>query len=174
MPTYKSTTKLTTDWLKERNLVYEKVEHWNPFARVRHDLFNIIDIVVLGDNITGIQATSWANVNARIKKSMAEPFLVSWIKAGGKFEVWGWRRELIAPKGPGKGPRKGKWQCKRVIFFLKDGLPDFKSDGSDGRVDVSIDKLKLKIAGKKPESPLLSKKEIKDAATAHLSRLLQK
>ena len=35
------------------------VERWNPYARVRQDLFTIIDIVALDDGQTlGVQTTS--------------------------------------------------------------------------------------------------------------------
>ena len=45
------------------------VEKWNPFARIRQDLWNFD---ILGISITGethaIQVTSYSNMNARIKK----------------------------------------------------------------------------------------------------------
>lgn len=69
------------------------VERWNSFARVRQDLFGCIDVVACGpQGIVGIQATTKANVSARIRKSAALPALRSWLEAGGVFEVWGWHK----------------------------------------------------------------------------------
>ena len=71
------------------------VEHWNPFGRVRQDLFGIGDI--LGISITGethlLQVTSYGNMNARIKKledHYSTPHLrdADWV-----LIVEGWKKE---------------------------------------------------------------------------------
>ncbi len=76
-----------------RSLGYtcQVVEHWNPFANRRVDLFNCIDIVCLnGDKIVGIQTTSKANMSARRKKMKEEPAMALWLNAAGQLVLHGW------------------------------------------------------------------------------------
>ena len=77
------------------------VERWNPYAKVRQDLFGIIDIVALRPRIClGVQTTIGAHHADRIAKAMAEPRLLPWLLAGCRFQVWSW-----AQRGP-RGKRK--------------------------------------------------------------------
>ena len=73
----------------------EVVEHWNPWGRVRKDLFGIIDI--LGISITGethaLQVTSYSNVNARIKKIEEHDSTPHLRDADWVLLVEGWRKE---------------------------------------------------------------------------------
>ena len=98
-------TSRTLRHMRDDGWIAEVVEKWVPMARIRRDLFGCIDIVAVkaGERICGIQATSGSNVNARIKKSLAEPRLKTWLEAGGRFAVMGWAK---------KGPRGGRktWQ----------------------------------------------------------------
>jgi len=68
------------------------VEKWLPIER-RRDLFGIGD--VLGVHPRGefllVQCTSASNVSARVAKARSTPELATWLKAGGRFEVWGWK-----------------------------------------------------------------------------------
>lgn len=91
------------------------VEHWNPWSRTRKDLFGVIDIVAcrpatgLNDGqILGIQACAGGSMSARMKKSLAEPKLRAWLLAGGEFEVWGWKKLLVA-----RGKKKRAWVVER-------------------------------------------------------------
>ncbi len=66
------------------------------FSRRRIDLFGVIDIVAVSEvhghsRIVGIQCTSGTG-SSRMKKAESEPRLLDWLKAGGIFEVWGWRK----------------------------------------------------------------------------------
>lgn len=82
------------------------VERWNAFARIRQDLFGVIDILAIRCNSTGcfgVQATSASNVAARMKKSMAEPRLRTWLAAGNRYAVVGWSKRGV------RGQRK-KWE----------------------------------------------------------------
>jgi len=73
--------------------------------------------------IVGIQATTGANVSPRIAKARASPELVSWLEAGGQFEIWGWRKI-------GNKKRKRKtWEVRIIPFVLRDGLPDCGAEG---------------------------------------------
>tara|TARA_R110002096_G_scaffold36854_2_gene102632 strand:- start:2122 stop:2493 length:372 start_codon:yes stop_codon:yes gene_type:complete len=76
------------------------VERWNAFARVRQDLFGIIDILAIDTkgNTVGIQVTTTGNMNARVKKiteSDAIPHLrdanwtilvEGWVKVGSRWQ----------------------------------------------------------------------------------------
>lgn len=100
--------------LKKLGFYAQVVEKWNPFARVRQDLFGVIDIVVICPNgILGIQATSGPNHSARREKALAEPRLLKWLEAGGSFEVWSWAKQ---------GPRGGKkvWTLRREAINRDD------------------------------------------------------
>lgn len=87
----KSPTSRTTDALKAAGWTVQIVEKWNPFAKVRQDLFGGIDILAIRQGETlGVQATSKSNVSARVKKLHAEPRMKTWCEAGNLLEVWGW------------------------------------------------------------------------------------
>ena len=73
----------------------EVVERWNAFAKVRKDLFGIIDILAIDHKgvVTALQVTSYSNVGARVKKiteSPATPFLrtADWV-----ILVEGWHKK---------------------------------------------------------------------------------
>ena len=77
----------------------EVVERWNAFARIRQDLFGIIDIVALDEQQTlGVQTTSWTNVSARVKKIADSSHLPALLRAGWVLEVHGWKKGLSTPK----------------------------------------------------------------------------
>ncbi len=89
-PTQKSLKKLRDD-----GYLCAIVEHWNPFAKIRQDLFGFIDIVAIKDGVHGvfgIQTTSDSNISARMAKAKENPVLPLWLKCGNMFEVWGWGR----------------------------------------------------------------------------------
>ena len=70
-------------------------ERWNPFARIRQDLFGIIDILAIkdGDTVATPGYTSYSNISARVNKiteSSALPFLRS---AGWTILCEGWKKE---------------------------------------------------------------------------------
>lgn len=82
------------------------VEHWNSHARVRNDLFGIIDVLAVNDDgdVLAVQATSYTNVSARCRKITASPALAPLARAGWTVEVWGWRKV------------KGRWTDRRVTL----------------------------------------------------------
>lgn len=95
--------------LRELGYRVQVVEKWNPFARIRQDLFGA-DILALkpGEPILAIQATSGPNVGSRIQKLQESGYAHLWQSAGATIEVWGW-----AKQGP-RGCRK-VWTLRRVI-----------------------------------------------------------
>jgi len=83
------------------------VERWNPYARVRQDLFGIIDVLAVGADIVGIQATSNSNVSARVAKITESEALPILRKAGIRVLVHGWAK------------RKGRWTLREVDLSVK-------------------------------------------------------
>lgn len=86
------------------------VEHWNPHAFIRQDLFGIIDILgIKGEETVAVQTTSGSAVSARIRKmqeSEALPFLR---KAGWRILVHGWRKIKVT-----RGGIATKWELREV------------------------------------------------------------
>lgn len=96
-------TELSLRELRNRGYRVAKVEHWNPFAKIRQDLFGVIDLIALGDNeVVGIQATSYSNVSSRVEKIVHAEATPDLRKAGVRLLVHGWRKV------------KGKWVCRQV------------------------------------------------------------
>jgi hypothetical protein len=70
------------------------VEHWNPFARIRQDLFGIIDLLAVRDGETmGVQTTSGGNVAARVQKIADCSHVGALRRAGWRLVVHGWRKD---------------------------------------------------------------------------------
>ena len=69
------------------------VERWNAFARIRQDLFGVLDLLAVKDGeILGVQTTSGSNVAARISKIAESDAVPDLRRAGMKLEVHGWRK----------------------------------------------------------------------------------
>ncbi|MFM2193987.1 MAG: hypothetical protein RLZZ460_657 [Chloroflexota bacterium] len=69
------------------------VERWNPFAKIRQDLFGVLDLLCLGQNeVVGVQTTSGANVSARVRKIAEHENTPRIRKAGIRILVHGWRK----------------------------------------------------------------------------------
>jgi hypothetical protein len=82
----------------------QAVERWNSHARVRQDLYGCLDVLAVGPDIVGVQATSGSNVAARIRKleaSSANPVLKA---AGIRVPVHG-RRKI-----------RGRWQLREAAL----------------------------------------------------------
>lgn len=112
--------KRSLDWCKQNRYVAQVVERWNPFARIRQDLFGFIDIVAItewNEGILGIQATVTDKTSARLNKILNNKDLKEtlrvWLSAKNKFQIHGW-----AKRGP-RGKRK-LWELKRIPITLND------------------------------------------------------
>ena len=79
------------------------VERWNPRAKVRQDLFGIVDVLAVGSDIVGVQATSGSNVAKRVAKLTASEALPLLRKAGIRILVHGWRKAA-----------SGRWTLREV------------------------------------------------------------
>lgn len=87
------------------------VEHWNPFARIRQDLYGCIDLLGVGAGGTlAIQTTSASNVAARVRKIRESPALPAMLAAGWRVEVHGWGKHVP----PGR--KRAEWRVRRVAI----------------------------------------------------------
>jgi hypothetical protein len=105
-PTQRSLEKLR----KEGCDLVAVVERWNPHARIRQDLFGIIDILAIKEGETiAVQSTSGSNVSKRIQK-MEESDAINFIrKAGWTIHIHGWRKVKVK-----RGGKAMKWECRTV------------------------------------------------------------
>lgn len=68
------------------------VEHYNAFTRRKHDLYGFIDLLCIrGEDIVGVQVTSWDNVGDRAKK-VTEHENYERVKHALRIVVQGWRK----------------------------------------------------------------------------------
>lgn len=105
-----SPTQRTLAECKRRGYTAQVVERWNQYARVRVDLFGVIDIVAITPNgILGIQACAGSSHAARRTKIGAEPRAAEWVHAGGMLEIWSWS------KRGGAGKRK-TWTLRQEVL----------------------------------------------------------
>lgn len=88
-----SPTQLTLAKLRKDGYLASVTEKWNPHAHVRQDLFGFVDVLGLkpGETIA-IQATSYSNMSARVKKIASHKNIEMVREAGWKIEVWGWHK----------------------------------------------------------------------------------
>lgn len=104
-----SPTQLSLRWARSMGYTAQVVEHWNPHARIRQDLFGIIDILCVGSGETmAIQSTSWKNVPSRITKMQEAESIATLVESGWIVIAQGWKKEknrwisrqyLITPEG---------------------------------------------------------------------------
>lgn len=88
-----SPTQRTLKFLRDAGYYAWVTEHWNGFARIRQDLFGIIDVVGLREGETlGVQCTAASGVSARVKKIAEHPSTPKLREAGWRIEVHGWTK----------------------------------------------------------------------------------
>lgn len=113
-----SPTQRSLAMLRERGMLAEVVERWNPYTKTRKDLFGFADIVAVLES-TGdpffVQTTSGANLAARRTKILgiaAEFPAVAALIRTGRVVLHGW-----AKRG-GRGKRK-VWTLREEIVLLE-------------------------------------------------------
>ena len=89
---------------KEEYPLVTIVERWNAFAKIRQDLFGIIDILAIDTkgNTVGLQVTSYSNISAIIKKMENSDAISHLRDANWKLIVEGWHK------------KDGKWVSRIV------------------------------------------------------------
>ena len=104
-----SPTQRSLKLLRDEGFLVSVVEHWNPHARIRQDMFGCIDLVALGNGQTiGVQTTSYSNMSARRNKIAENPALEEMSKSGWIVEVHGWKKGT-----------NGRWSVKRVRITVE-------------------------------------------------------
>jgi len=102
----KSPAELTLGHLRKLGYRAAVVEHWNPHAKIRQDLFGIIDVLAVGRNETvAVQSTTKHNVSARVHKIADSDSIGDLREAGWTVLVHGWWQ----PNGP-----RTKWHVVEV------------------------------------------------------------
>jgi len=88
-------TQRTLAALKKQGYTVGMVERFIPIPGghgKRHDLFGFIDIIAIKEGeILGVQSCG-SGFSEHDKKILSEPKAVEWLKAGGKLELWAWRK----------------------------------------------------------------------------------
>lgn len=80
------------------------VEVWNPHARIRQDLFGVVDVLAVGPEGTlAVQCTSRSNVSSRVRKIGESDHIGAIREAGWSFHVHGWEKQ------------KGRWVLARSV-----------------------------------------------------------
>lgn len=99
-----SPTRRSLEHLRKQGYLVAITERWNAFAKIRQDLFGIVDVLAVREGETlAVQCTSGDNVSKRvdkIAKSDAAPVLR---KAGWRIMVHGWRKNA-----------NGRWTLREV------------------------------------------------------------
>lgn len=103
-----SPTQRTLKWLRNQGYTVAVVERWNPYAKVRQDLFGFIDLVAIraGENgVLAVQCTSGANHALRRNKIAEIPLAQTWLDVGCRIQIISWSK-----RGP-RGKRK-EWTIR--------------------------------------------------------------
>lgn len=102
---------------------------WNPYTKRREDLFNFADLVGIRKDVRGVTAIQATGEDAQshVHKILAgfrdksgkeippNGHVKTWLLAGNRFFIWGWRMRGA------KGKRK-TYQLREIQFVLKDGV----------------------------------------------------
>src|SRR5947209_5697846 len=100
--------------LRQQGHIADIVERWLPQVGRKHDLFGFGDIVAVHPALPGaliVQATTRGHVADRLAKARSRPELAVWLRAGGRFEVWGWSKQ------------GARWVVRRVAVHSEDLQP---------------------------------------------------
>lgn len=87
--------------MKKKGYTTAIAEHFNPWGRVRVDLFGFIDLCCIQEGVCGvlaIQTTSSSNISARKIKIEVLPAAKTWLKTENGLWVIGFRKNS-----------KGRW-----------------------------------------------------------------
>lgn len=99
------TTRSLAELRKRGCRLVAVTEKWNPHAKVRQDLFGIIDVLAIGQDgeVIAVQATSDSNVSSRVKKVQDSDAIAHLRVANIRMLVHGWKKNAA-----------GRWQLREV------------------------------------------------------------
>ncbi len=109
-PMPSSPTARTLERLRRDGYLAQVVERWNPHARVRQDLYGVIDVLGINETSTiGVQATTMSGRSSHMKKLSESPAAVTWTRGPDRhLELWCWRK------------LKNRWRVHRTVFDVDD------------------------------------------------------
>lgn len=88
----KSPLQRSKKLLEDEGYTIAIVERWNPWAKVRQDLFGIIDLLCIKEGQTlGVQVTTLGHKQPHIDKMEAHPNLNKLLQAGWAVTLHSWR-----------------------------------------------------------------------------------
>ena len=88
-----SPTERSLKYLRKLGYTATVTERWNQFARIRQDLFGIVDVLAVRAGETlAVQCTSLANVSSRVNKIADNENTPRLREAGWRLEVHGWKK----------------------------------------------------------------------------------
>ena len=89
-----SPTQRSLKLMRDRGYLCEVTERWNPFAKIRQDLYNFVDVLCIKDGETvAVQTTSYSNISARVKKIQELETFPIVKSAGWKIIIQGWHKD---------------------------------------------------------------------------------
>ncbi len=107
-PTSRSLKKL-----REEGWTVAVVERWNPYAKIRQDLFGFADLIAMkpGERPLLIQTTSGDHVAARLAKIAANEHSATALSAGFRIVAHGWRKLKVK-----RGGKAVRWECREEEY----------------------------------------------------------
>lgn len=103
------------------------MERWNPHRRIRQDLFGFADLLCIygeggaggsAGSIAAVQVTS-TRVAERVRKILNEPKALTWLLAGGRILVHGWRKIKRTNKD-GSYAKNYRYDCREIEMTVTD------------------------------------------------------
>ena len=98
------------------------VEKWNSHAKIRQDLFGVIDVLALDPErgVVGVQSCG-NSFSAHYKKLTEERAdeCIEWLETPGTvLELWAWRKVKLV-----RGGKAMRWQARIHDFTVEDFVP---------------------------------------------------
>lgn len=99
-----SPTQLSLKLMRERGYLCEVTEKWNPWAKIRQDLFGFVDILCIKEGeVIGVQCTSRPHVSTRYNKIRDHDNIWWVLDSGIRVLIQGWSKN-----------KSGRWEMREV------------------------------------------------------------
>ena len=120
-------TQRTLRALRDAGRICAIVEKWNAHARIRQDMFGIIDIIALDPvfGVVGVQSCgqAFAEHHRKLTEEKVQECL-DWLGTPGTaLELWGWRKVKVK-----RGGKAGIWEPRVKVYTLDDFADDPLAD----------------------------------------------
>ena len=109
-------TQRTLAWARANGWTVAIVEHWNPHAKIRQDLFGVFDLLAVdpkGFGVIGIQVKGQAGTADGVTKLRESAILVPWLRCLNRVLVVGWRKLKVK-----RGGKAVRWHPRIVELHL--------------------------------------------------------